>query len=289
MNVEAVLRDTFAATMSEFNDSRAVAMLKSGEVTRAHYGAILREIYHYSKEDPQIQALAAVHLRGDDRELVRMFLKHAVSEVGHDQMALRDLAALGENISGIPDSNPLPATIAFTAYPFYQISYRNPIGYLGYLYFLEFMPTQAGAGYQAALKHAGIPDEAMSFLNEHMTVDVAHNRLMEQYLQRLVRTPDDLHAIVYAMRVTGRLYAQMLWDAMESVSSPTDYGINSVEAGRRLPPLLASESLFIVDGGCGVTAMRASKSAPGTRVAICGHRKHTALPCSANQRQVARI
>jgi hypothetical protein len=158
MNAEAILRDTFATTMAEFNASKAVGLLNSGKVTRAHYSAILKEIYHYSKEDPQIQALAAVHLRGNDRELVRMFLKHAVSEVGHDQMALRDLEVLGEDISLIPDSNPLPATIALTAYPFYQISYHNPIGYLGYLYFLEFMPTQAGAGYRAALIHAGIPE-----------------------------------------------------------------------------------------------------------------------------------
>jgi hypothetical protein len=163
MNAESVLRETFGTTMMEFGACPAVRLLHSGQVTRAHYSAILREIYHYSKEDPQIQALAAVHLRGDDRGLVRMFLKHAVSEVGQDQMALQDLVALGEDISFIPDSNPQPATIALTSYPFYQISYQNPIGYLGYLYFLEFMPTQAGAGYRAALSRAGIPDNAMTF------------------------------------------------------------------------------------------------------------------------------
>jgi len=123
--------------------------------------------------------------------------------------------------------------MAFTAFPFYQINYLNPIGYLGYLYFLEFMPTQAGAGYMGALRHAGVPEVAMTFLQEHMTVDVAHNKLMEEYLRRLVRTEGDLQSVTYAMHVTGQLYGDMLWGAMQSVENPMDFGRNCEEFARR--------------------------------------------------------
>lgn len=59
------------------------------------YASIMHETYHYTKEDPQLQALASVYFRGDDRKFVLQFLKHAASEVGHDEMALHDAVQLG--------------------------------------------------------------------------------------------------------------------------------------------------------------------------------------------------
>jgi hypothetical protein len=119
-----------------------------------------------------------------------------------------------------------------TAFPFYQIHYHNPIGYLGYLYFLEYMPTQAGAGYMAALKAAGVPDTAMTFLHEHLTVDLAHNNLTQEYLRRLVRTEGDLSAVGYGIRVTGYLYGEMLAGAIRSVDETTVTYPNYVELDR---------------------------------------------------------
>lgn len=232
MDTEAVLDREFRDVMSAFAQSRAMVMLAEGGVRLPHYNAVLREIYHYSKEDPQIQALAAVYFRGKDRGTVKMFLKHATSEVGHDQMALADLQALGEDVSTIANTLPLPATIALTAFPFYQIQYHNPIGYLGYLYFLEYMPTKAGKAYMGALSAAGVPEKAMTFLQEHVTVDVAHNKLMEEYTRRLVRTDADLAAVVYAMKVTGYLYGQMLAGAIESVDRSWQASPNFVELSR---------------------------------------------------------
>lgn len=224
----------FAETMSEFEASRAMSVLLGGGLNIDHYKSVLREIYHYAKEDPQIQALATVYFRGEDRATVKMFFKHATSEIGHDQLALEDLRSLGEDPAMVPYSFPLPATMALTAYPFYQINYLNPIGYLGYLYFLEFMPTHAGQRYAEALLAAGIPPNALGFLQEHMTVDVAHNKLMEEYLQRLVRTDSDLSAVAYAIRVTGRLYADMLMGAIRQADQPVDYGLNPMELARAI-------------------------------------------------------
>ena len=71
--------------------------LAQGRITLDQYKSVLREIYHYSKEDPQIQALATVYFRGDDRGTVKMFLKHAISEIGHDRMALADLGLVSHS------------------------------------------------------------------------------------------------------------------------------------------------------------------------------------------------
>jgi pyrroloquinoline quinone (PQQ) biosynthesis protein C len=232
MNAHDALRTVFTEAMIGFAASPAMRTLAEGRVTLHEYKSVLREIYHYAKEDPQIQALATVYFRGDDRDTVKMFLKHAISEIGHDRMALADLAALGEDVSLIPLTNPLPATMALTAFPFYQIQYANPVGYLGYLYFLEHMPTAAGSAYASALAAAGVPDTAMSFLREHVTVDVAHNRLMEEYVARLVRTEADVAAATYALHVTAELYAAMLASAIERAEAPINTAVRYEEAQR---------------------------------------------------------
>ena len=220
MSTMSTLHRHFDGILDAFQQSPAIAAIADGRFTIAHYKSILREIYYYARENPQIQALAAVYFRGEDRGMVRPFFRHALSEIGHDRLALDDLAALGETVSEIPHQQPLPSTIGMVAYPFYQIQHLNPVGYLGYLFFLEFTPTSAADRYMAYLTKIGVPAGAQTFLNEHAKVDIQHNKWMEGYAESLIRTDADLESVVYAMRVTGSLYARMLDGAMRHAESP---------------------------------------------------------------------
>jgi hypothetical protein len=125
--------------------------------------------------------------------------------------------------------NPQPATSALLAFGFYQIYVRNPVGYLGYLFFLEFTPTQGGAAYMERLAALGVPGEAMTFLQDHTTIDQGHNRLMETYIDDLVRDQNDIDVIVYAMRTTTCLYANMIEEAFKQADAPVDYGLSADE------------------------------------------------------------
>ncbi|MEL7448378.1 MAG: iron-containing redox enzyme family protein, partial [Pseudomonadota bacterium] len=144
--------------------------------------------------------------------------------------ALNDLKALGKDVSSLPLLSPAPTTIAVTSFAYYQAGHLNPVGYLGYLYFLEFLPTTAGGVFTNALRRVGVPDTAMSFLEEHTTVDVHHNRLMEGYVDALVRTEDDVQSVAYAMRVTGDLYARMLGQAFLAPAPEDHWGAACEEA-----------------------------------------------------------
>lgn len=214
------IHDAFAAAAARFSSSVGVRRLLAGEISVAHYGSLLRQIFHHARENPQIQALASVHFRGAQRGHVRTFFKHATSEIGHDQLALDDLARLGVDVSEVPFERPLPETTALVALAFYQIQHRNPVGYLGYLYFLEFLPTGSGAAYRDALLQIGVPADAMTFLHDHMTVDVGHNRLMETYLDGLIRTEEDLQAVTWMIAATGVMYARMVEAAFTEVDDP---------------------------------------------------------------------
>lgn len=189
------LRRAFEDSLQSFLNSSVIRHVASGKLTTAEYASVLREIYFYSREDPQLQAFATAWFKGADRALVRLFLKHAIAEVGHDQLALNDLTALGYDATLLRSGFPLPTTIALTSFPYWAVQFLSPVSYLGYLYFLEALPTTAGGDLIAALESAGIPGETMSFLREHATVDVAHIKLMGRYVSSLVQTEADQNAV----------------------------------------------------------------------------------------------
>jgi hypothetical protein len=174
------LRACFEEVAWAFNTSPPMKRLAEGRFTVEHYKEYLRQVYFYVRESPQLLSLLSAQLLGTDREMVAALLQHASEEQGHDQWALADLTALGEAVGNLPYRNPLPATLALNAFASHQIAFRNPIGHLGYVYFLEFLPTSNGEGYLRKLEALGIPRAAMSFLSEHVRVDEHHNRLMDQ-------------------------------------------------------------------------------------------------------------
>lgn len=255
MSYAETIARRFALAVREFERSAAIRLLERGEFTRAHYASLLRQIFHHARENPQLQALVTVAFRGAQREMVRPFLKHATSEIDHDKLALGDLVALGEDVSTLATERPLPATTALVSYSFHQVRELDPIGYLGYLYFLEHLPTKRGEAYAARLAAAGIPPAAMSFLQEHAAVDVGHNRLMDLYVEKLVRTPEDLSAVLYALDVTAHLYAAMFDAAVAcaDVRPVERFGTSPREArgpGAEAPVADAGAPAVTVQAGC---------------------------------------
>lgn len=232
MSNAEIIKSCFDQALEKFENAPGIQALSNGEVTVNQYAGLMGQIYYQARENPQIQVYATAFFRGSQRESVRGFLQHATAEIGHDQLALNDLGALGFDTESMPSMNPAPSTIALTSFAYYQISQLNPIGYLGYLYFLEFMPTSAGKRYAKALLKAGVPAEAMSFLMEHVTVDAAHNRLMQKYIDSLVVTNDDLQAVCYAIQVTGYLYANMLEQSMFDSTITQGWGVSGQESIR---------------------------------------------------------
>ncbi|MEM1261380.1 MAG: iron-containing redox enzyme family protein [Pseudomonadota bacterium] len=226
------LMQEFQIALGTFLESDTIRRLQADELGLPHYQAILRQIFHHARENPQIQALATVYFRGAQRDMVKGFYAHASSEIGHDQLALNDLAITGQDTDRIPSEYPLPATTALVAFAFYQIQNHNPIGYLGYLLFLEFTPTAIGGELLKKLASIGVPESATTFLQDHTTVDVHHNKLMERYVAELVVTEADLSAVTYAIHTTGRLYAAMLDDAVRSADSAYTSPVNHVEQAR---------------------------------------------------------
>lgn len=228
-----IIKGEFSNVLQRYIESSPMRRIADGKFTIEHYKSCLREAYFYTRENPQIQAQATIYFRGRDREVVRLFYRHASQEIGHDQLIINDLKMLGVgDADKIRTEFPLSTTIALVAFPYFQIQHRNPIGYLGYLFFLEFMPTTAGNEYKDMLIRSGIPPEATSFIQEHTKIDVAHNRLMEDYANALIQTDADLESVIYALRTTGVLFSAMMAGAIEQSDAPRPSGIDRLESNR---------------------------------------------------------
>ena len=226
MDANQQLAAAFEDVIANFNDSPGMRRFRNGNINKAHYAALLREVYFYTRENPQLQAGATLYFQGRQRELVRDFLRHATSEIGHDQLALNDIAALGFSTDGITQGRPLPSTLALTAFAYYQITGKNAVGYLGYLYFLEFMPVRSGADYISGLTKLEVPIEATSFLQDHSVIDVGHSQAMTEYAAALTTSQRDIDDVIYAMRVTGELYSTFVQRTLESVDAQGKPGVS---------------------------------------------------------------
>lgn len=220
------IKEKFGPVLDRFMASEPIRLISDGKLTVNEYRSIMREIFHHTRENPQLQALATVYFRGRQRDLIRSFYSHAASEIGHDQLALNDFVTLGGDATHVPYENPLPATSALLAYGFYQIYNHNPVGYLGYLFFLEFTPTHIGPALMEALGKLGVPIGAMTFLKDHTEIDQGHNRLMEKYVSKLVKSDPEFDCICYSMETTGYLYEQMLSQAIADARNPAARGWN---------------------------------------------------------------
>ncbi len=208
--------EAWQSEMLEINKKPWMQRLASGDFKISHYKGYLLETFHHTGINPQIQAYATMFFKNNPREIVDLFCKHARSEIGHDMAAMNDLEALGEDRKELERTHALPSTIALNAFVLMQIQFVDPIAYLGYLFHLEFMPTRQGKRHMEELQKLGIPKEALSFLQEHATVDVGHNKMMESYVALLVNDEDKLETVIRATRYTAQLHYKMMADAFEN-------------------------------------------------------------------------
>lgn len=206
----ALIKQAWDLKMESVRKSDWSQKIMSGDMKISAYMGFLQETYHHTKWNPQLQAYCSMFLKNFPRDVYKLFFKHAISEIGHDLMALEDAVGLGADRSKIIESKPLPQTVAFNGFPIFLMNFDNPLGYLGYLFHLEFLPTQNGRKYIELLRNRGIPESSLTFLEEHATVDVGHVKMMEKYIESLIVNKDDLDAVIYAVEGSAELHSAMI-------------------------------------------------------------------------------
>lgn len=190
--------------------------LAAGDLGLSHYKGFLIETYHNAGLNPQLQAYASLYIRGRPRDTFKKFFQHAISEIGHDLLALADLEIVGVPSEEVLASRPLPETSAFFANAVYNIQRRGAVSYLAYLFHLEYTPTKNGPQIMALLSSKGVPASAMTFLEEHSTVDFNHLKLMKGYMDNIVTNDEEKIVFSECLHDTIVLHHRMLEAAFEN-------------------------------------------------------------------------
>jgi hypothetical protein len=191
--------------------------LSSGDgLTVNHYKGFLIETYHNAGLNPQLQGYATFFTEERPRDAFKKFFQHAISELGHDLLALDDLENLGVERSLVLNSKPLPETKAFYSNTVVNTQKMGIPAYLAYLFHLEYTPTTQGPSILSMLKSKGIPENALSFLHEHSTVDIQHLKLMKTYMDSFVSTTKDKEVFAQCLHECSVLHQRVLEAAFEN-------------------------------------------------------------------------
>lgn len=215
-----LLETEWMACYEKLSQGAFFRKLGSGALELRHYKGFLRESYHNTRQNPSTMAMFAAHVKCDDPKLKAKFLKHTAMELGHDEMALDDLRALGEEVDSIRNGRPMIAAEAMTGFIMLQIQHRNPLAFLGYIYHLEALPVHIGATAMGALGNMGIPANAFSFLREHTEADPVHVKWNQEYIKGFIKSSSDFDAVVYGMRGTAELHGMMFRAIDEDAERP---------------------------------------------------------------------
>lgn len=162
--------------------------LKNSDLGLPHYQGFLLETYHNTGKNPQLQGYTTLFFETLERDIVKKFFQHAISEIAHDLLAMDDLINLGVEKSFILKSKPLPTTSALFSHSVYMIQKFGAPAYLAYLFNLEVSPIVNGPHILSLLKTKGVPKNATTFLEEHIKVDVQHLKLINTYMESLLKT-----------------------------------------------------------------------------------------------------
>lgn len=129
--------------------------------------------------------------------------EHVVEEEAHDEWVLDDLAELGFARRAVLDRMPPPMVAAMVGAQYYWILHHHPTALLGYVAVLEGYPATPG-DIEEMIVRTGLPAAAFRTWSKHAGLDPHHNRELDELLDRLPLTPDDVTCICVSGMTTVR-------------------------------------------------------------------------------------
>lgn len=153
------------------------------------YGNWCAQTFHYVCHSTRLLALSSARTPLDRNDFHYRFAKHLQEESGHDNLALRDVKALGFEITKFPE---LSQTSAFYQTQYYNIEHLHAFAFFGYILMLEGTAVKCGPEIcQRAEKiHGG---RAVNFIRVHSEEDQGHVKEALRWLEKM--SPAELQCI----------------------------------------------------------------------------------------------
>jgi len=135
----------------------------------ASYALYLKQTWAFVRHSCALIGGCGTRLN-DQPTIQRRFFHHVVEELGHEELAKRDIIALGYDFDELPV---LSITKGFVHAQYYHVHHVSPYALFGYIVLLETLPVQNADLLPALIKCHG--PKATSFLKLHVEEDVDHS------------------------------------------------------------------------------------------------------------------
>lgn len=180
----------------------------------ALYQQLMLQVYHYTRYNSVNQAACAFSADPEETTLLRFVYKHALEELGHERMVLRDLESVGLLPQEMPA--PLAPTQALIAFLNDVAIRKGPVARLGYSYWAEDVYEHIQPILERFRADLGLKDEQMTFFVAHSTIDEKHAEEVRMAMQRAVKTEEHRRQIKEVARVTLWLTGQLMEEALRA-------------------------------------------------------------------------
>ena len=203
-NLESLLDIEVETYLRRVKDKEEIKDLVSGSITRETYARFLFTFYVIEFLSQRAVNMASISTKDSDPYLSRRFHSCAQGELGHAEIALRDLRDLGEK-----ESNPFCLEIVREYDEFLQsAAERFPLAILGHSYLFENVSGLLFPEIET------VPDPS-TFIEVHAKEDPVHSMAIKRTVKKVEETlsREDTEKIVRFSRESGD-YLMRLFDSL---------------------------------------------------------------------------
>lgn len=160
------------------------------------YQLLMAQVYHYTKHNAASQAVAAFNLHSSASNLQPFVYRHALDEVGHENMVLHDLNSIGILDQALIDQGPLPPTDALIEYLYGASVRHGAIARLGYSFWAEDAYQYIDDSLVGTIRRdLDLADENMTFFVAHSRIDEKHSAQVRAAIRKYCTKPEDRRLI----------------------------------------------------------------------------------------------
>lgn len=174
------------------------------------YKNLMEEIYHYTKHNSINQATAAYKTLPEQRKLLRFVYKHALEELGHENMVVNDLKSINLYEEGIENRKPLPATQALISFLYLTALEKGAIPRLGYSFWAETCYSHIDELLKKIAQDLNLQDKQMTFFVAHSEIDAKHSTEVNDMIMSCLNSDAEFDEVMNTAQVTLYLTGQML-------------------------------------------------------------------------------
>ena len=187
----------------------AILACQRGEVTLPRYIAFLTQAYYHVRQTIPLLMACGSRLGEPHRWLQDAITEYIEEEKGHDRWILNDIAACGAGAAQVEQGMPHFTTELMVSYAWDSVMRGNPVSFFGMVYVLEGTSVNLATPMAELIRvRLGLPEQAMSYLTSHGSLDQEHIVFFQRLMDQLTHEADQ-RAVIHMANAMFRLYGDL--------------------------------------------------------------------------------